>query len=133
MSDTQTAACSSQWSLILWLQVPAQCLRPLTCCDRVRRFRDDSVDPVSFLSEAVMRVAQLLIGCVAFTLAAGNDAFACTCPSSGPPCQNAFQVDTVFAGTVRSITPLPDDGPPLPPGEMRIPRTVRVEFDSVVS
>ena len=80
-----------------------------------------------------MRVAQLLIGCVAFTLAAGNDAFACTCPSSGPPCQNAFQVDTVFAGTVRSITPLPDDGPPLPPGEMRIPRTVRVEFDSVVS
>src|SRR5690349_13953549 len=82
---------------------------------------------------AVMRVAQLLTGFVVLALAPGSQAFACSCEASGPPCQNAFRVDAVFAGTVRSISPLPDDRPPLPPGEMRIPRTVRVEFDAVVS
>ena len=51
----------------------------------------------------------------------------------GPPCQNAFQVDAVFAGTVRSISALPEDGPPLRPDEARIPRAVRVEFSSVVA
>ncbi len=79
-----------------------------------------------------MRVVPSLIGLTLLTLASVSDAWACECASGGPPCQNAFQVDAVFAGTVRSISPLPDDGPPLRPGEMRIPRTVRVEFDSVV-
>ena len=29
---------------------------------------------------------------------------ACSCDSSGPPCQNAFQVDAVFIGTVQGIS-----------------------------
>jgi hypothetical protein len=37
----------------------------------------------------------------------------------------------VFAGTVRSVSALPDDGPPLRPGEARIPHAVRVEFAEV--
>jgi hypothetical protein len=36
-------------------------------------------------------------------LACARDAVACSCMSSGPPCQAAFQVDAVFIGTVRSI------------------------------
>lgn len=80
----------------------------------------------------MMKVVRLLIGLTVFTLSTSHDGFACSCASSGPPCQNTFQVDVVFAGTVRSIVPLPDDGPPLRPGEMRIPQAVRVEFDAVV-
>ena len=37
----------------------------------------------------------------------------------------------MFAGTVTSITAVPEDLPPLRPGESRIPRTVRVEFAAV--
>ncbi len=55
-----------------------------------------------------MKLVRLLVGLTVLTLASSNDGFACSCPSSGPPCQNAFQVDVVFAGTVRSIVPLPD-------------------------
>lgn len=83
-----------------------------------------------------MRVARLLTGfatLTALTLAPAHDAWACSCPSSGPPCQNAFQVDAVFVGTVRSISALPDDGPPLRPGEARIPRALRVEFVDVLA
>lgn len=82
-----------------------------------------------------MRNARLLVGLItltALTLVPARDALACSCHSSGPPCQNAFQVDVVFAGTVRSISPLPEDGPALRPGEARIPRAVRVEFTAVV-
>src|SRR5471030_2669781 len=57
------------------------------------------------------------------TLAAVPAARACSCQSSGPPCQNYFQVDAVFAGTVQSIVPMPDDNPPF--------RKVRVEFTAV--
>lgn len=64
-------------------------------------------------------------------LARAGAVSACSCGSSGPPCQNAFQVDAVFAGTVGSISALPDDGPPLRPGEARIPQAVRVAFASV--
>jgi hypothetical protein len=83
-----------------------------------------------------MHVTRLLVGLATLTvliLAPAAEALACSCPSSGPPCQNAFQVDAIFAGTVRSITALPEDGPPLRPGEARIPRAVRVEFAAVVS
>ncbi|CAN5649968.1 hypothetical protein BH23ACI1_BH23ACI1_31630 [soil metagenome] len=83
-----------------------------------------------------MRVAPWLIGfaaLMALTLAPARDAWACSCPSSGPPCQNAFQVDAVFAGTVSSISALPDDGPPLRPDEARIPRALRVEFVEVLA
>jgi hypothetical protein len=56
-------------------------------------------------------------------------AAACSCESSGPSCQNYFRVDAVFAGTVTSISEVPDpDAPPLRPDELRIPRSVRVEF-----
>lgn len=64
------------------------------------------------------------------TLTSVSDALACSCPSPGPPCQSSFRVDVVFAGTVRSITTLPDDG--LAQNEGSIPQTVRVEFDTVV-
>src|SRR5512145_2553656 len=80
----------------------------------------------------MMRVAWLFIGVTLLALVPKGDAVACSCPPSGPPCQNAFQVDVVFAGTVRSISPLPEDSPPLRPGEMRIPSTLRVEFESVL-
>jgi hypothetical protein len=73
-----------------------------------------------------------LIALSLLTLGFGRDAWACSCASSGPPCQGAFQVDAIFAGTVRSISPLPDDDlPPLRPGEARMPRTVRVDFAEV--
>ena len=50
-----------------------------------------------------MQFARLLIGLTTLmVLARAGDASACSCPSSGPPCQNAFQVDAVFAGTVRT-------------------------------
>ena len=82
-----------------------------------------------------MRFARVLIGLStlsALILAPLADAWACSCPSPGPPCQNAFQVDAIFVGTVRSITPVPDDQPPPPPGSFRIPREVRVEFGDVM-
>ena len=83
-----------------------------------------------------MRFARVLIQLSTFSalmLAPVADASACSCPPSGPPCQNAFQVDAIFVGTVRSITPLPDDQPPPPPGSSRIPREVRVEFGEVMT
>jgi hypothetical protein len=58
-----------------------------------------------------------------------RQAAACSCASSGPPCQNYFHVAAVFAGTVTSISEVPDpDAPPLRPNEIRIARSVRVEF-----
>jgi hypothetical protein len=84
-----------------------------------------------------MRLAEVLIRLIAFavlTFAPVRDAVACSCNGTGgPPCQNAFQVDAVFVGTVSSITALPDDEPPVRPGESRIPRAVRVDFTAVVA
>jgi hypothetical protein len=83
-----------------------------------------------------MRRSCLLIGLTALTVltvATARGASACSCGASGPPCQNAFQVDAVFAGTVLGISALPDEGPPLPPGEFRSPQAVRVEFGDVVA
>jgi len=90
---------------------------------------------VRFLSEVNMRGARLRVGLTVLFLAMFGpipEAWACSCASSGPPCQAAFQVDAIFAGRVQSISPLPDDDlPPLRPGEARIPRTVRVDFVAV--
>jgi len=82
-----------------------------------------------------MRLRSLLAGLavVVATLAPARDASACSCFASGPPCQNTFQVDAVFVGTVSAITPLPDDGPPLREGEARSDRAVRVDFTGVVA
>jgi len=83
-----------------------------------------------------MRVNRALVHStvvVSLLLTFTRDASACSCASPGPPCQNALQVDAVFVGTVQSISPLPEDGPPLRPGEYRIPRTLRVEFVAVVA
>ena len=83
-----------------------------------------------------MRVTRLLIGLTTLTvltLASARSASACSCEPSGPPCQNAFHVDAVFAGTVLSISALPDEGPPLRPGEFRIPQALRVEFAEVMA
>ena len=60
-----------------------------------------------------------------------GSAWACSCGLTGPPCQNTFQVDAVFSGVVRNITVIPEDGPPLRPGEARFPRAFRVEFDVI--
>lgn len=81
-----------------------------------------------------MRVSRRLIGLTTLTvltLAPARDASACSCPSSGPPCQNVFQVDAVFLGTVLSISAVPDDGPSLRLGEAQIWRALRVEFADV--
>ena len=84
------------------------------------------VSQAPFLSEAMMRLSRLLVGLTVLSLMPTSDVWACSCSSSGPPCQAVFQVDVVFAGTVRSVVPLPEDGPPLRPGEMRI----RERFES---
>ncbi len=58
-------------------------------------------------------------------LAAPRDANACQCMASGPPCQNFFQVQAIFAGTVRSIT-LAERAP-------TGPQHVRIEFEDTVA
>ena len=78
-----------------------------------------------------MRFAPLSFGFAALTgllFAPVGTALACSCADPGPSCQNTFQVDAVFTGSVLSITALPDDGPPLRPGEARMPRALRVEL-----
>src|SRR5439155_8452653 len=47
---------------------------------------------------------------------------ACSCMSSGPPCQNYFQVEAVFSGTVRSIPQIDvkDDAPYDQPRRQRL-------------
>ena len=78
-----------------------------------------------------MRFARLSFGFATLTgllFAPVGTALACSCADPGPSCQNTFQVDAVFTGTVLSITALPDDGPPLRPGEARMPRSLRVEL-----
>ena len=118
--------------------------RPHNCreiCDshsaalRGSPFHDVSVDPVFYLSEQMMGFARLLVGFTigtALMVVLSDDAMACECGMGSLPCQSAF-VDAVFAGTAHSITPLPDDGPPPPPGSFRIPRYVRVEFTDAVA
>ena len=54
-----------------------------------------------------------------------GEAQACSCMASGPPCQSFFQVDAVFVGTVRSITPTPH----VP----TVMESVRVEFEDAVA
>jgi hypothetical protein len=82
-----------------------------------------------------MRVARWALGLIvllALTLVSARDARACSCASSGPPCQSVFQADAIFVGTVRSMVALPDDDlPPPPPGSTRIPRMLRVDFADV--
>ena len=83
-----------------------------------------------------MRVARVLTGfaaVTALTLAPTRDARACSCGTIGPPCQNAFEVDAVFAGTVRNVSAPSTDGARPQPGEMWIPRAVRVELAEVVT
>src|SRR5438552_5991289 len=88
------------------------------------------------MKPVIMRVVPALLHStlfVALLLTCARDASACSCAAPGPPCQNAFQVDAVFAGTVQSISPLLEDGPPLSPGESRIPRALRMEFVAVTA
>lgn len=80
------------------------------------------------LQESRSLIIPRLIATAAFAalmLAAARDADACQCMASGPPCQSFFQVQAVFAGTVRSITPTP-----------RAPmvlENVRVEFEDTIA
>src|SRR5688572_14923283 len=83
-----------------------------------------------------MRPQRLVLGVMALLLmilATGTDALACSCGPSGPSCQNTFQSDAVFSGTVRTITIIPEEGPPLRPNEFRFPRGFRVEFDVIAA
>jgi hypothetical protein len=41
-----------------------------------------------------------------FLLAPTDDAAACSCMKSGPPCEAAWKADAVFSGVVRSIEPV---------------------------
>jgi hypothetical protein len=45
----------------------------------------------------------------ALTVAAANEALACSCMTSGPPCQAAWSADVVFAGTVRAVEQIDHD------------------------
>ena len=58
-------------------------------------------------------------------LVAARDGEACSCMPSGPPCQSVFTAQAVFAGTVRSITPI---GPVPTWGG-----SVRVEFEDAIA
>jgi len=60
---------------------------------------------------------------VLLALGTPRDGWACSCFAAGPPCQNFFEVDAVFTGTVQSISsPQDGDGRGM----------VRVEFEGVV-
>ena len=45
--------------------------------------------------------------CVSMLLGSSMAAFACSCFSPGPPCQEFWKTDAVFSGKVISITPEP--------------------------
>ena len=76
-----------------------------------------------------MSTRRLAAALTLLLLIPARHATACECEASGPSCQNYFQVDAVFSGTVQSISEVLDpDAPPLRPGEFRIPRSVRVEL-----
>jgi hypothetical protein len=68
----------------------------------------------------IVRLAFLVL-----TLAIARDADACQCAEpEGPPCQSLFQVQAVFVGTVRSVTPAPRVAPLL--------ENIRVEFEEAL-
>lgn len=57
----------------------------------------------------------LISAAVVFFILFGNTpADACTCSLSGPPCQNYFQVDAVFVGTVKTISEVEAPPDPMP-------------------
>jgi hypothetical protein len=62
----------------------------------------------------VIESAVLLLLLTAFA----DKADACSCISSGPPCQGYFQVEAVFAGTVQTISPV--EGTPDSPNRGRV-------------
>lgn len=64
-----------------------------------------------------------LVVMAALTLAAENDALACSCMLSGPPCQAAWTADVVFTGTVRSMEQIDHNASGTPY------RSVLVRFD----
>jgi hypothetical protein len=59
------------------------------------------------------------------------DAVACSCMENGPPCEAAFQMEFVFAGTVQRLVSIPVPGAPPPPGSARLPQAYRVTFSDV--
>lgn len=71
-----------------------------------------------------MRWSILLPALALFLAADTRDARACSCLPSGPPCEDYFESDVVFVGTVRSITPVP---------AAHYSASVRVEFDNIAS
>jgi protocatechuate 3,4-dioxygenase beta subunit len=47
---------------------------------------------------------RICAGVIVFLAAFTSDVTACSCGSGGPPCQNYFEVDAVFIGTVQDIS-----------------------------
>lgn len=72
-----------------------------------------------------------LTGVLLSVLFCGTPADACSCMESGPPCQGYFQVDAVFAGTVREITDLERTADPLRFNARRVALTVDRAFRGV--
>ena len=67
---------------------------------------------------------QILISALTLLLTGDlGEVLACSCDQLGPPCQNYFQSDVVFVGTVRSVTPMPG---------AQLDARVRVEFQDAV-
>ena len=75
------------------------------------------------LASLLQRRIGVLTGLFLITCGA-PDLFACDCNPNGPPCQSYFEVDSVFVGTVRSISPDPKPS---------LTRMLRVEFADVQS
>jgi Pyridoxamine 5'-phosphate oxidase len=74
---------------------PVYAVRPRVVFGQIEKTFTKSATRWTFPSTA------LLLAMFAFT----NNASACECELSGPPCQNYFHVDVVFAGTVQSRAP----------------------------
>lgn len=79
------------------------------------------------------RRKSLLAVLIAFpVIAFARDASACSCMDPGEPCQAAFRVNTVFVGTVRTISTVTEEAQgALRLGSRPMP-TNRVEFDNVI-
>jgi hypothetical protein len=55
---------------------------------------------------------RIVVAMIVVAAAAESESLACSCMSSGPPCQAAWAVDVIFVGTVVSIQPIERDPQP---------------------
>ena len=67
-----------------------------------------------------MKTGIIFIGLL-LVMGGASAAFACECDRNGPPCESYFESDSVFVGTVRTISPEPQSSR----------RLVRVAFENI--